>query len=431
MNMDIGKAQQPIKDSGIRNNLIMLIALIGLAFNLRSPLTSLSPIIGELQLDLGISSTMAGLLTTIPILCFGILTPLASNFIARIGIDIAVATTLCGVAIGTVIRSMDGITMALIGTLILGGALTIGNIVSIMVIARDFSKSSNTVTGVYTSALNIGTMLTSAFTAPLAIFWGWRMATTLWVVLAVMAGIVWVIVFLRSFRVKIDKVNNPSKIVSGKKTSDNKVSGKGCLPVWKRKFVWLLVIAFAAHLFLYYAITAWLPAYLIETSGMTSTSAGIASSAFQILALVGAFGVPALAAKGRVGNVALLIGVALCWLAIPVGLYIAPLWWPLWALIGGIAQGGGFTVLFMLIVDHSHDIDDNRRVSTLVQGMGYSIASLGPIVVGSLHQYFKQWLPGFTLLVFIAIVMISMGIIMYRDVYVKQTKTAEKIIKIH
>lgn len=403
-----------VKDTRTGMNILMLIALIGLAINLRSPLTSLSPIIGELQMDLGISSTMAGLLTTIPILCFGILTPLASGFIARMGIEVSVATTLGGVAIGTVLRSLDGIAVALVGTVILGASLTIGNIVSIMIIARDFSRSSNTVTGVYTSALNIGTMFTSAFTAPLAIFFGWRVATTLWVVLAILAGIVWVIVFLRP--------NHPN-VVIGKKGTEFNVSEKWRLPVWKRKFVWLLVIAFASHLFLYYAMTAWLPVYFIETSSMNPTSAGIAASAFQILALVGAFGVPTLAAMGRMSNVALLSGIAACWLAIPIGLFIAPQWWPLWSLIGGIAQGGGFTVLFMLIVDHSHDIDDNRKVSSLVQGLGYSIASLGPIVIGGLNQYFKQWLPGFTLLTMIAIVMLVVSFIMHRDLYLKHTKT--------
>lgn len=420
----------PVVKTGNRGKLLILMALIGLALNLRSPLTSLSPIIGELQTELGMSSTLAGLLTTIPILCFGLLTPFASGFIARMGIEASIATTLCGVVLGTVIRSIDGVASALVGTIILGAALTVGNIVSLMVIARDFAHRSNSVTGAYTSALNIGTMFTTAFTAPLAIAFGWRMATSFWVVLALVAGVLWGMVFLRSRRRK--ESSSPALVDRhessiGRSVEDlSPVVGRLRLPVWKRRIVWLLVVAFAAHLFLYYAITAWLPYYLMETSSMDATSAGIAASAFQICALVGAFGIPALAASGRFSNTVLLSGIGGCWLAIPIGLFIAPSLWPLWALIGGIAQGGGFTIIFMLMVDQSYDIDDNRRISSLVQGLGYTIASLGPIVIGSLHQYFGQWLPSFIFLAVIAMLLLLVSMVMPKGSNLKQEQMARR-----
>lgn len=141
---------------------------MALAINLRSPMTSLPPIINELQADLHMNSTYAGMLTTIPILCFGLVTPFASLFIAKVGINKAIIVTLIGTFIGTIIRSIAGIPFVFTGTVILGVSLTVGNIVSTMVIARDFAKRSNIVTGAYTSAINVGTMLTSALTAPIA-----------------------------------------------------------------------------------------------------------------------------------------------------------------------------------------------------------------------------------------------------------------------
>ena len=96
------KNQQLLRDTGTQRNILIFIALIGLALNLRSPLTSLPPIIGVMQTDLGMNSASIGLLTTIPILCFGLFTPFASKFIAKVGIDTAVAVTLFGAGSGTV-----------------------------------------------------------------------------------------------------------------------------------------------------------------------------------------------------------------------------------------------------------------------------------------------------------------------------------------
>jgi CP family cyanate transporter-like MFS transporter len=299
-----------------------------------------------------------------------------------------------------------------------------------MVIARDFSHRSNSVTGAYTSALNIGTMFTSAFTAPLAILYGWRMATSLWAFLAVLTLVLWGMVFYQSRRKKkeasAEKSDRAVSTTRGTTSSLPVDADNSRLPVWKRKMVWLLVIAFAAHLFLYYALTAWLPPYFIETAGMNATSAGIAASAFQICALVGAFGIPAFAASGKLSNITLLSGVGACWLATPIGLLIAPDLWPLWAVIGGLAQGGGFTVMFMLMIDQSYDLNDNRKISSLVQGLGYSFASLGPIVMGSMRQYFGQWPPGFILLAVVAILLLFVSFVMPGKASVQIKELADK-----
>jgi CP family cyanate transporter-like MFS transporter len=398
-------------------DILALMVLITLAFNLRGPLTALSPIIRDLRADLGISSTLVGMLTTIPILCFGILTPFASAFIARVGIEASILTTLGGVTLGTIIRSTGGFAFTLTGTFIIGVALTIGNIVSLMVIARDFPHRTNSVTGIYTSALNVGTMFTSAFTAPLAIFYGWRIATAFWIILALAAVLLKGVAFLRSrgkaqLESDVTPGESDKKLSASADTKDRTTAIAVTPPprVWKRRIVWMLVVALAVHLFIYYAITAWLPTYLTDSGGMSLTVAGFVASAFQILALVGAFGAPALMSTGRISNAALLIGIAVCWIITPLGILFAQGIWPLWALICGIATGGGFTIIFMLIVEQAYDLNDNRRISSFVQGIAYTLSSLGPLVVGGLHQRYESWTPGFLLLAVLGFFIVAAGI---------------------
>ena len=100
--------------------------------------------------------------------------------------------SLLGTLIGVLIRSVGGVPGALIGTLIIGLAITVGNVVSPVIIGRDFRGRAATVTGVYTGALNVGSMITLTATGPLVTQFGWQIALAAWAVLPVIAAVVWV-----------------------------------------------------------------------------------------------------------------------------------------------------------------------------------------------------------------------------------------------
>lgn len=383
-----------------RRTVLTALALIFLALILRSPLTAVAPIVSALRQSLAISSATIGLMTSIPILCFGLLTPLASLLIARTSIETSIFLTLTGALCGLVLRSCGGIAMTLSGTVILGAALTIGNIVSLMIIARDFPRQNRIMTGIYTSALNVGTMLTTAITAPLAAWLGWRMALASSALFVLPALILWGMV-----------ITSPRTSTSPTERKDVKKAATTTL--WHRPLVWLLIIAFATHLTVYYSLTAWLPDYFIQATGMRTTTAGIIAAVFQILALLGSFGAPLLAS--RIRGSWLLTVVAACWIATPLGFWLLPQGFLLWSVLGGIASGGGFTVIFMLIMNHALDLQDNRRISAAVQGGGYTLSAAGPILVGHLHQATASWAPGFLFLTGAAFIMLLCGLILTKQ----------------
>lgn len=196
---------------------------------------------------------------------------------------------------------------------------------------------------------------------------------------------------------------------------ENVITNEPNVSVWKRKPVWLLVMAFAAHLFLYYAITAWLPSYFMDTTGMDQTAAGVAASAFQICALVGAFGVPIIAATGKIKNAILLTIISGCWVIAIAGLLFFPALWIVWAFIGGIVQGGCFTVIFMIILEQSYNVNDNRKMSSIVQGFGYSVASLGPVMMGNLYEYSKGRSASFAVLVMISLILLMTTVFLWKE----------------
>lgn len=356
---------------------------------------------------MSIGPAAAGLLTSIPVLCFGALAPAVSWLIARTGMRRAVFISLVGVLAGEVLRSAGGLGLALAGTGVLGAAMTVGNIVSLMVIARYFRDRMSATTALYASALNVGTMLTSALTVPVAAWGGWRLGLACWAVMAIAALVLWVVVGTPSSSGTGHAVP-VAPISTARGTADSGPS------LWRRPLPWLLTVAMAVHLSIYYGLTAWLPAFLVQRAGMDVTAAGLASAVFQILGLVGAFGVPVLASSRRIGDIGLLVAVALAWAATPLGLLLLPSWWPLWALTGGIASGGGFTVIFMMIMATARDLDDNRRISALVQGFGYAVASVVPFAVGGLHQATGSWAAAFLALSASAAIMVAAALVMAR-----------------
>lgn len=387
---------------------LLTLAIILIALNLRGPIVAIAPVLDEIKSDLALGALVAGLLTSIPVLCFALASPLASGVIGRLGPERAVTISLLGVVAGTLIRSAGDQFWLIFGTVVLGVSITIGNVVLPVVIRRNYSpERAGFVTGIYTSALNVGSMITSLGTAPLASATGWPLALVIWGSFAIVAGLVWA--FAVGFRASVLGTGDPAVPRERLETGPVEVITAG-IPVvsvgadsllesaaderenrslYRRFSTWGLTLAFAGQAFGYYGLTAWIPTLLHDEVGLSRSGAGASSAVFQILAVVGALGVPFLALRLRP---VLIVGlVSAFWIVMPLGLLFAPHLWLLWSIFGGAAQGGGITIVFIIIVRLVSSDVEARRLSALVQGGGYALASLGPLVVGAVHDASGGW----------------------------------------
>jgi CP family cyanate transporter-like MFS transporter len=352
---------------------LLLAAVLLYALNLRAPITALAPVVGDVRSALGLSAAGVGLLTGIPVLCFALLTPVMAVLLGRLGTSRVVLVSLVTVLVGTLLRSSGGFATALAGTVLIGVAITAGNVAVPIVIGRDFPSSVARVTGLYTAALNGGSVLTTVFTAPLAAVVGWRWALASWGLLAVVALVVW----QRAYPVR-GPVAPPVLVVPGGSS------------VWRLPVTWFLAVAFAGQAFGYYAVSAWLPSILHDTLGLAPTGAGGAAALFQLFGMVGGVAVPVLLAR-RLPLPFVSLGIAVGWLALPLGLLFAPSLWALWCTCAGIAQGGNFTVIFTVIASSSHSQAAARRMSATVQSLGYTAGAVGPSVLGAAHAASGGW----------------------------------------
>ncbi|MBW4042665.1 MAG: MFS transporter [Acidobacteria bacterium] len=355
---------------------LLLTGIVLLAFQLRSPLVALAPVAAEAQRGWAITPAAFGLLTTVPLLCFGLATPVAPWLARRIGLEGAIELCIGGIVVATVLRSIDGFGVAVASVVLLGLAITIGNVLVPAVIRRDVpARGRGAATSVYSVAINVGTVITSVVTVPLAALLGWRVAVAAWSVGGIVAAVVWLVV-LRRARTQA-RLAPPLAAPAAR------------VPFRPDRLAVIIAVTFTAQSVSYYGVTTWLPTLLADERGYSPAVAGSASAVFQLGGIVGAVVVPLLRLRFRPRTVIALIGVL--WVSLPVVLLVAPEHFVLGSITGGIAQGGGFTAVFTIIAEVGGDARRTTALSAFVQTCSYLVAAAAPPLVGALHQLAGNW----------------------------------------
>ena len=160
--------------------LVILSAFILLAGSLRGGITALPPIIDVVQRELGLSAAQAGLVTSIPVFCFGFFTPLTSIVLRHFALNQAVSLGLAIVIAGAIVRSLGFSSTLFLGTFLIGLGTTAGNLVITMLISRDFRHRAGIMTAIYSTMIDVMIAASTAFTFPLVAYIGWQGAAGVW-----------------------------------------------------------------------------------------------------------------------------------------------------------------------------------------------------------------------------------------------------------
>lgn len=367
------------------------------AVSLRGPIVAPTPVMRAIEHDLGIGSAAAGLLTTVPVLMFAVLTPVAVLMIHRAGAERALLLSLCGVLVGTFVRALPGFGWMLAGTVVIGAAITVGNVVVPVIIRREVPPERvGFVTAAYAATLNVGSLITSLGTAPLAAWIGWSGALLCWSGLTVAAIVLWG-VHLRRRRGGADRYSGAPRTASIPVISDyDPATITGPMPVVSRSrsvlrlpITWLLMVVFGLQCTMYYALTTWLPSITADVLALDAAAAGAIASVYQGVGILGAFVVPLL---GRfTPRLVPPLTICACWLTVTIGLLLAPhlLW--VWLSIGAIGHAGGFVVVFSALVAVARSDGEAAGMSATVQGGGYAIGAFGAPIMGALHEATGAW----------------------------------------
>lgn len=352
---------------------VLLLSLV-----LRAPVVAPAPVLAVAQDDLGVSAAVAALLVTVPVLCFGLLAAPAGWVVGRLGTRAATLTSLGGIAAALVLRVSAGRAGAVLGTVLLGAAITVANVVLPVLASAGDRRHAERLTTRYTVGMNLASLVATVVTAPLASAVGWRVAVTAPWLLACVVG-----------AVATARSGSAVAGTGGRAGVPGGGPAHGGRRPWRHLVPVLLATAFAGQTLSYYGITAWLPTQLDDLMGLGLVLAGSSAAVFQ---LTGALGPLLMAPVLRTGRIATgFAATTALWLTFPLGMLLAPGAWWLWALAAGAAQGATFTLVLTGVNRWARSPAEARRAAALVQGGGYAVGACGPVLLGTVHSVSGGW----------------------------------------
>jgi MFS transporter, CP family, cyanate transporter len=386
---------------------ILLAGVVLVAINLRPAAASIGPLIGRIERDTGLSSGWASALTTLPVLCFGALAPLAPVLAKRFGVRSSIAGAMVVLLAGIAMRLAPGVAFLFIGTALAGSAIAIGNVLLPVLVRRDFSGRTATVMALYSTALIGFAALSAGVSVPIANAFGggWKGGLGIWAVPAAVAALVWAPWLLRR-----DGDAAPAAGVGGG-------HGHQRIPVaalLRKPLAWQVTLFFALQSGGFYATLAWLPS-IYESHGASQSHAGLLLSLTMVVGLITAVTVPGLA--GRSADQRPLM-IACCALTAGglAGVLLAPMSVPyLWTVLLGLGQNAAFPLALMLIVTRAGDVSYTQALSTMTQSVGYVLGAFGPLAVGAIHGLTHSWTPSLILLLALVVPELVLGLAASRD----------------
>ncbi|OMD42548.1 CynX/NimT family MFS transporter [Paenibacillus odorifer] len=390
-----------------KNSLYIILLITGIvlvAFNLRPAITSVGPLVGIIQEDVGLAHWSAGLLMSIPLISFAVMSSLVPKIATRLSNEKTLLLGLVVLLVGICIRSISMTLFIFFGTLLVGVGIAIGNVLLPVVVKEKFPQRFGLMTSVYSTSMGLFASLASGISIPLAhdLKLGWDGALIVWGIPTIIAILVW-IVLLRL---------NPAK---GKAIKSLSVSAK---QIWRSPLAWKIALFMGFQSSLFYITMSWLPEILYNY-GISRGTAGWLLSFTQIVGVPASFLVPILAGRLR-SQVWIAFALGMCSIVGYGGLWMGSSY-PIMILsiiFIGIALGGNFPLALSYIGIRARNGNQAAELSGMAQSTGYMLAAIGPILIGYLYDMTQVWtIPLITLIVISGLVM-TFGMLSGRDKYV-------------
>ncbi|SHJ46872.1 MFS transporter, CP family, cyanate transporter [Anaerocolumna jejuensis DSM 15929] len=376
----------------------LVLGIILIAFNLRTPLTAVGPLINSIKIDLNISNSLAGFLTTLPLLIFSFLSPIASKIGIKIGQERTIFYGLLLLAFGMLLRSSGGIFTLFAGTILIGAGITTGNVLIPGIIKRKFPQKIGIMTSTFSTAMSLLAGIASGLSVPLSIKLGlgWRNSLLIWCVLVVAAIIFW--------------IPQTKKQCESNNTKDQNNIQPDTISVWHSPLAWKVALFMGLQSFLFYSFIAWLPEILLS-KGLSIETSGFYLSFYQVVSLPTSFVAPIIAEKLKnqrilVASSCLTYVVGILGLLRSDNMVVLTIAVILMAFAGGACISLSFTFFGL----RSSNTKQAAELSGMAQSVGYLLAAAGPVLLGSLFDLTDSWTLPILFLSGVTLILLYVGV---------------------
>ncbi|WP_101392298.1 MFS transporter [Streptomyces sp. TLI_146] len=371
----------PRTDGRAWSTRLVLVGLVLAALNLRPAITSLGALFEEVRDGLHMSGSVAGVLTSVPPLCFAVFGVFAPRLARRFGPAVVVCAGMAAIAAGLLLRPFAGGTPGFLAASALAlMGIAVSNVLMPVIVKRYFPDRVGSMTGLYSMALAAGTALAAAATVPVTDVLGgsWRTGLSVWALLAAVAVLPWLLL-----------VRDRTSRTAGKPSAVREDAEAPAFKITRSRTAWALACFFGLQATAAYITMGWMP-QIFRDAGVSAGTAGVLLAVTMVMGVPLAFVIPRVATRMRnQGPIVAVLGA--CGLAGYAGLYFAPAagaW--AWALLLGISNCA-FPLALTMIGMRTRTGTGVVRLSAFAQSTGYLISIPGPTLVGALYDSSGGW----------------------------------------
>lgn len=394
------------KRGAARRGALVLVGMVLVGANLRMAVTSLGALLDEVRTGLGLSGTMAGVVTTLPTIAFAGLGAITPWLVRRVAPARVLVVAMVALTAGQVLRAATGSTLVFVMTSALALAgIAVANILLPLLVKQYFPHRTGLVTGAYTMAMTVGTTVAAAAAVPTAhAFGSWRAGLGIWAGLAAVAVLPWASLARRA------------RAEAGQSTPTEIITQTRVRPA-RTRLGWAMAVYFGAQSLSGYAIMGWL-AQLFRDSGYPPATAGLLLAGVTALGVPVALVMPMLAGRLRTLRplvLSLAAASALSYLGLALAPYDGAL---LWMALLALGQGA-FPLVLATIGLRARTAEGTVALSAFAQSTGYLIAALGPLFVGVLYGATGGWTVPIGFLLSALAVQTCVGLIIAQPRYIE------------
>nr|WP_067286355.1 MFS transporter [Marinobacterium profundum] len=368
---------------------LAVLAIIVAAGNLRGGLVVVGPLVADIRASLDLSASEFSLLTALPLICFGLVSGCVPALARRMRAPMLVIMALLLIAAGASLRTTSLFGLVLTGTLLLGSAIALLNVLIPGLVKGYFPRQIGLMTGLYSVALTLGAGLGVYLAVPLRdAFDAWQAPLLFWALLPLLCLPLW----LYMLRVRIQEAPGPSARVT----------------LWRDPTAWALTIFMGLQSFFFYSVATWLPKILMD-AGLEDHDAGFATSMINLAGIPANLLTPMIAARMKDQRpLALLVFVlamaGLC------GLWLAPTAAPIfWAALLGLSGSASLSYVLALFGLRTRSHVEATSLSAMAQSIGYLLAATGPVMLGLVNDWMNNWSGALLLLMLLQLIQFGCG----------------------
>lgn len=387
---------------------LVTVGIVLTALNLRPAITSFGALLEDVRDGLGMSGSVAGLLTSVPPLCFAVFGVMAPRLARRFGPGAVVCAGMVAITAGLAIRPYTGSAVGFLAASALAlMGIAVSNVLMPVIVKRWFPDRVGSMTGLYSMALALGTSAAAAVTVPVtdALGGSWQSGLAVWAGLAAAAVLPWIGLVRARGADPRDAERTRAAHPAPRET--------GGLRITRSQTAWALAVFFGLQATAAYITMGWM-AQIFRDAGVSAGTAGLLLAVTMVMGVPLAFVIPRLATRmPHQGPIVVVLGV--CGLAGYAGLYLAPAGgaWA-WALLLGVSNCA-FPLALTMVGMRARTGAGVAQLSAFAQSTGYLISIPGPLLVGVLYQHSGGWGLPIALMAALMIPQIAVGVLAGRD----------------